>query len=62
MRGRFNREGLLRLGLNGDKVVLEVRIGLQNRIRDLIEAPDGSVWVLTDYKERALLRLSAATK
>ena len=60
--GSFNSEGLLRLGLNGDKVVLEERIGLQNRIRDLIEAPDGSVWVLTDYKEGALLRLSAATK
>lgn len=62
LMGSFNAEGLLRLTLDGTKIKAEERIPLQRRIRDVIQAPDGSVWLLTDYKEGELIRLSPAGK
>lgn len=58
--GSFNSEALVRLSLDGNNVSSEERIWLQRRIRDVIQAPDGSVWLLTDYKDGELLRLSPA--
>lgn len=56
--GSFNSEALVRLNLDGENVSSEERIWLHRRIRDVIQAPDGSIWLLTDYKEGELLRLS----
>lgn len=56
--GSFNSEALVRLTVDGNNVSSEERIWLQRRIRDVIQAPDGSVWLLTDYKDGELLRLS----
>jgi len=56
--GGFNVEGLVRLTLDSNKVKSEERIPLRRRIRDIIQAPDGSIYLATDYKEGHLLRLS----
>ena len=60
--GSFNSEALIRLTVDGNNVSSEERIWLQRRIRDVIQAPDGSVWLLTDYKEGELLRISPVEK
>jgi glucose/arabinose dehydrogenase len=62
LMGSFNAEGLLRLTIEGTKVKAEERIPLQRRIRDVIQATDGSIWLLTDYKEGELIRLSPAAQ
>jgi len=51
---------LVRLELAGDHVVREERLlaGLKERIRDVRQAPDGSLWVLTDDKNGRVLRLT----
>ncbi len=46
--GGLSSEALVRLTLDGNKVVKEERIPMGARIRDVIQAPDGSVYVLTD--------------
>ena len=53
---------LQRLELDGEKVVQEERllIGLGERIRDVRQAPDGTIWVLTDGRSGRALRLSPA--
>ena len=40
----------------------EERIGVQRRIRDVIQAPDGAVLLLSDGKEGELLRLTPAPR
>ena len=56
--GGLSSEALIRLNLKGDQVIGEERIAINRRVRDVIQAPDGSVWILTDYKDGELLRLS----
>jgi len=53
---------LQRLELDGEKVVNEERllVGFGERIRDVRQAPDGTLWVLTDAKNGRVLRLSPA--
>jgi aldose sugar dehydrogenase len=53
---------LQRLELDGEKVVREERllVGLGERIRDVRQAPDGTIWVLTDARAGRALRLSPA--
>jgi glucose/arabinose dehydrogenase len=53
---------LQRLELDGEKVVNEERLllGLGERIRDVRQAPDGTLWVLTDSSSGRALRLSPA--
>jgi glucose/arabinose dehydrogenase len=58
--GGLSSETLLRLTLKGDKVNGEERIAVQRRIRDVIQAPDGAVLVLSDGKNGELLRLTPA--
>ena len=41
-----------------DKVTAEERIPLGARIRDVIQAPDGSVYALTDENRGKILRLT----
>lgn len=62
LMGSFNAEGLVRLTIDGNKVKAEERIPLQRRIRDVIQATDGSIWLLTDYKDGELIRLSPTSK
>ena len=56
--GGLSSETLVRLNLEDTNVTGEERLQINKRIRDVVQAPDGSVWLLTDYKEGELLRLS----
>ena len=58
LMGSFNLEGLIKLTVKDNRISEEERIPLQQRIRDVIEAKDGSIWLLTDYKEGELIRLT----
>jgi glucose/arabinose dehydrogenase len=50
---------LVRLELNGERVVGEERFELGiGRIRDVVEAPDGALWVVTDEDNGGLYRLT----
>jgi aldose sugar dehydrogenase len=60
--GGLSSETLLRLTLKGDKVDSEERIGVQRRIRDVIQAPDGAVLLLSDGPKGELLRLTPAAR
>jgi aldose sugar dehydrogenase len=60
--GGLSSESLIRLTLEGNVVKSEERIGLHRRIRDVLEARDGSVLLLTDAKDGELLRLTPAAR
>ncbi|MCJ7787540.1 MAG: PQQ-dependent sugar dehydrogenase, partial [Methyloceanibacter sp.] len=51
-------EALIVITLNGDKVADEKRYDMGERIRDVIEAPDGSVLLLSDGDDAELWRLT----
>ena len=57
--GALRDQMLVRLELDGEKVVREERLlqGIVGRIRDVRMGPDGLVYLLTDDNEGALLRL-----
>jgi len=56
--GGLSSKAVIRLTLDGDTVTSEERIDLQRRIRDVIQAPDGALLVITDDKSGELLRLT----
>ena len=60
--GSFNSEALVVLKTVGNNVSSEERIWLHRRVRDIIQAPDGSVWIITDHKNGELIRLSPVMK
>ena len=53
---------LVRLELDGEKVVKEERLlqQMRERIRDVRAGPDGAIWLLTDSSSAQLLRLTPA--
>ena len=59
-RRRLLSKAVIRLTLDGAKVVGEERIDMQRRIRDVIQARDGALLVITDQKDGELLRLTPA--
>jgi glucose/arabinose dehydrogenase len=55
-------QALVRLELQGERVVGEERFQLEiGRVRDVTEAPDGSLWVATDEEEGRIVRLTPRT-
>jgi len=60
--GGLSSKALIRVTLDGDKAVDEERLEMGKRIRDVIEAPDGAVLLLTDGSNGELLRLTPAGK
>ena len=56
--GGLSSQAVIRLVLEGEKIVGEERIDMKKRIRDLIQAPDGAIVVMTDAKDGELLRLT----
>ncbi|HSI36530.1 MAG TPA: PQQ-dependent sugar dehydrogenase [Tepidisphaeraceae bacterium] len=62
LMGGLSSKAIVRVTLDGDKVASEERLEMKLRIRDLIEAPDGSLLVLTDGKAGELLRLTPGSK
>jgi len=51
-------QGIVRLTLEGEKVTGEERIGLGERIRNVVQGPDGAVYALTDRSGGEILRIS----
>ena len=58
--GALAGTSLVRLTLDGDRVVGEERLlrDLGERIRDVVQGPDGALYVLTDNSEGRLLKLT----
>jgi glucose/arabinose dehydrogenase len=56
--GGLSSKAIIRLSLDGQKITDEERIALGARIRDVRQAPDGTVLALTDEDNGKLLRLS----
>jgi glucose/arabinose dehydrogenase len=57
--GALAGQMLVRLEVDGDKVVKEERLleGLRERIRDVREGPDGALYLLTDNRDGRILRV-----
>ena len=57
--GALNFQLLARLELDGDRVVAEERLlqGFRQRIRDVVQGPDGLIYLLTDEDDGRVLRL-----
>jgi glucose/arabinose dehydrogenase len=57
--GSLTPGALVRLELQGERVVREVRyLGeLRERIRDVVQGPDGYVYLLTDSRDGRVLRV-----
>ena len=51
-------QAIVRLTLDGEKVVDEERIPMGARIRDVMQGPDGAVYALTDEGNGEILRLT----
>ena len=51
-------QAIVRLTLDGEKVVDEERIPMGTRIRDVVQGPDGAVYALTDEGNGEILRLT----
>lgn len=60
--GGLSSQALIRLTVDGTKVVSEERIDMQRRIRDVIQARDGALLAITDAKSGELLRLTPAAR
>jgi glucose/arabinose dehydrogenase len=58
--GGLTARGLVRLQTEGDKVISEERIPLGARIRDVVQGPEGYLYVLTDQNGGNLWRLKPA--
>jgi glucose/arabinose dehydrogenase len=58
--GGLVSKGLVRLELEGDKVVKEERLDLRERVRDVREGPDGALWLTTDASAGRIVRLAPA--
>ena len=59
--GGLASKALIRLTLDGAKVSAEERIDMQRRIRDVVQARDGALLVITDDSNGELLRLTPAS-
>lgn len=55
--GSLTRRALVRLAIDGSRVVGEEILPLGSRIRDVEQGPDGAVYLLTDHQDGSVLRL-----
>jgi glucose/arabinose dehydrogenase len=62
--GALKFQMLVRLELDGDRVIREERLltGREGRIRDVRQGPDGLLYLLTDAADGKLLRIEPAGK
>jgi glucose/arabinose dehydrogenase len=54
----LSEQAIVRLTVDGEKVVGEERIPMGARIRDVVQGPDGAVYALTDEGNGEILRLT----
>ncbi|MCW1384256.1 PQQ-dependent sugar dehydrogenase [Novosphingobium sp. KCTC 2891] len=50
--------GLVRVAIDGTKAREVERIGLDNRVREIEQGPDGAIWILEDSEEGRLRKLT----
>lgn len=55
--GGLSSKAIVRLEMDGDRIAVEERIPMDRRIRELVQAPDDSIYALVDDKEGKLIRL-----
>lgn len=55
--GGLSSQSIIRLEFKGENVVNEERFSMQARIRDVAQAPDGSLYILTDQSDGSIWRL-----
>ena len=55
--GALAAESLVRLSLEGGKVIGEERIDIKERVRDVRQGPDGHLYAITDEAKGSLLRI-----
>lgn len=60
--GGLSSQAIIRLTIDGDKVTAEEVIAMGRRIRNLLQAPDGSLLALSESPNAELLRLTPAPK
>lgn len=60
--GGLTAAGIVRLGLDGQRVTDEERIDLGERIRNVRQGPDGAVYALTDQPDGRILRLTPSAR
>lgn len=58
--GGLIAQAVIHLHLENDRVVSEERIPIGARVRDVTEAPDGAIYIITDETDGRLLRLTPA--
>lgn len=56
--GGLTSQGLVRVAVDGENAEEVDRVPLEARIRDVVQAPDGSIYVLTDQRDGNIWRLS----
>lgn len=56
--GGLTDQSLVRLELDGNEVAHEERLPIQGRVRDMVQGPDGSLYLITDDDNGRLLRLA----
>ena len=57
MIGGLTASGIVRVSVDGEQAEEVERIPLATRTRDVEQAPDGSIYVLTDEENGKILRL-----
>jgi aldose sugar dehydrogenase len=60
--GSMNPGALVRLEMNGNKVTSETRYDFDERIRDVVQGPDGLIYLLTDSSRGRILRVEPAQR
>jgi glucose/arabinose dehydrogenase len=60
--GGLSSKALIRVSFDGDKAAEAERLEMKRRIRDVIQAPDGAILLLSDGKDGELLRLTPAAQ
>lgn len=53
-------ELIVRLSFDGENATEVARYEMGSRVRDIIQAPDGAIWIATDGEEGKLLKLTPA--
>jgi glucose/arabinose dehydrogenase len=56
--GGLGAQSVVRLVLDGERVVAEERLPLEARIRDVKQGHDGALYALTDEDEGRILRIA----
>ncbi len=60
--GGLSSQALIRITFDGERIANEERIDMKRRIRDVIQAPDGALYLIVDAPQGDLLRVTPAAR